>query len=238
MVQGMTDTGLLEENIGYRFKNGELLTRALTHSSYSNESGLRNHHMFCNERLEFLGDSVLSIITSKYLYKNFTDCPEGELTRMRAEVVCERALSGYSDAIGLGRYLLLGVGEEKNNGRQRRSILADAFEAILAAIYLDAAENGMKAASAFLDQFLSKAADELSPGRIDSKSLLQVFLQKDGDLPPDYRVVEETGPDHAKRFTVEVYLDSNRIGRGMGTSKRHAEQEAAADALRLFGVDR
>ena len=240
MVQGMTDTGLLEENIGYRFKNGELLTRALTHSSYSNESGLRNHHMFCNERLEFLGDSVLSIITSKYLYKNFTDCPEGELTRMRAEVVCERALSGYSDAIGLGRYLLLGVGEEKNNGRQRRSILADAFEALLAAIYLDAGENGMAEAERFLMPFIIKEIESVrKKGSFngDPKTLLQQFVQQaEGDFL-EYAVVGESGPDHMKTFRVEARLNSNVIGRGEGRSKREAEQNAAREALALFSVE-
>jgi len=240
MVQGMTDTGLLEENIGYRFKNGELLTRALTHSSYSNESGLRNHHMFCNERLEFLGDSVLSIITSNYLYKNFTDCPEGELTRMRAEVVCERALSGYSDAIGLGRYLLLGVGEEKNNGRQRRSILADAFEALLAAIYLDAGENGMAEAERFLMPFIIKEIESVrKKGSFngDPKTLLQQFVQQaEGDFL-EYAVVGESGPDHMKTFKVEARLNSNVIGRGEGRSKREAEQNAAREALALFSVE-
>ena len=240
MVQGMTDTGLLEENIGYRFKNGELLTRALTHSSYSNESGLRNHHMFCNERLEFLGDSVLSIITSNYLYKNFTDCPEGELTRMRAEVVCERALSGYSDAIGLGRYLLLGVGEEKNNGRQRRSILADAFEALLAAIYLDAGENGMAEAERFLMPFIKKEIESVrKKGSFngDPKTLLQQFVQQaEGDFL-EYAVVGESGPDHMKTFKVEARLNSNVIGRGEGRSKREAEQNAAREALALFSVE-
>ena len=240
MVQGMTDTGLLEENIGYRFKNGELLTRALTHSSYSNESGQRNHHMFCNERLEFLGDSVLSIITSNYLYKNFTDCPEGELTRMRAEVVCERALSGYSDAIGLGRYLLLGVGEEKNNGRQRRSILADAFEALLAAIYLDAGENGMAEAERFLMPFIIKEIEcvrKKGSFNGDPKTLLQQFVQQaEGDFL-EYAVVGESGPDHMKTFKVEARLNSNVIGRGEGRSKREAEQNAAREALALFSVE-
>ena len=240
MVQGMTDTGLLEENIGYRFKNGELLTRALTHSSYSNESGQRNHHMFCNERLEFLGDSVLSIITSNYLYKNFTDCPEGELTRMRAEVVCERALSGYSDAIGLGRYLLLGVGEEKNNGRQRRSILADAFEALLAAIYLDAGERGMEETERFLMPFIVKEIESVRrKGSFngDPKTLLQQFVQQaEGDFL-EYAVVGESGPDHMKTFRVEARLNSNVIGRGEGRSKREAEQNAAREALALFSVE-
>lgn len=240
MIQGKIDTGLLEENIDYRFKDGELLTRALTHSSYSNESGLKNHHMFCNERLEFLGDSVLSIITSNYLYKNFADCPEGELTRMRAEVVCERALSSYSDAIGLGQYLLLGVGEEKNNGRQRRSILSDAFEALLAAIYLDGGENGMAEAERFLMPFITKEIESVRrKGSFngDPKTLLQQFVQQaEGDFL-EYAVVGESGPDHMKTFKVEARLNSNVIGRGEGRSKREAEQNAAREALALFSVE-
>ena len=144
----------LQEKIGYTFRDDGLLVRPLTHSSHSNESGLKNHHIYCNERLEFLGDSVLSIIVSNYLYKKFTDCPEGELTRMRAEVVCERALSGYAESIELGKYLLLGVGEERNNGRQRKSILADAFEALLAAMYLDSGEDGMATVEKFLLPFI------------------------------------------------------------------------------------
>ena len=141
----------IEKKLGYTFKDTKLLANALTHSSYANE-----RRILSNERLEFLGDSVLSIITSNYLFKNFTDCPEGELTRMRAEVVCEKALSGYADSIELGKYLLLGVGEERNNGRQRKSILADAFEALLAAIYLDAGENGMAVVEDFLMPFIVK----------------------------------------------------------------------------------
>ena len=168
MAQGRLDKNLLENRIGYKFNNIELLERALTHSSYSNESGVRNHHMLCNERLEFLGDSVLSIITSSYLYGKFTDCPEGELTRMRAEVVCERALSGYAMQIGLGRHLLLGIGEEKNNGRERRSILADAFEALLAAIYLDAGEDGLEKVKALREEITRRG--------------LKVDIQVDGGI--------------------------------------------------------
>lgn len=228
----------LQSRIGYTFHQPQLLERAVTHSSYAFETGEKNHHLHCNERLEFLGDAVLSLLSSEYLFEKYPSLSEGELSRMRSAIVCEGALASYSSEIGLGEFLLFGKGESAGGGAQKPAILADAFEAVLAAIYLDAAPDGMRAASAFLEGFLSKAADELSPGRIDSKSLLQVFLQKDGDLPPDYRVVEEKGPDHAKVFTVEVYLDSNRIGKGTGTSKRIAEQEAAADALRLFGVDR
>ncbi len=240
MVQSRTDTALLEEKIGYQFKNRELIERALIHSSYSNETGARNHHLLCNERLEFLGDSVLSIITSNYLYKNFTDCPEGELTRMRAEVVCERALSGYSEEIGLGNYLLLGVGEEKNNGRHRKSILADAFEALLAAIYLDAKEEGMETVEKFLLPFIIKEIESVRrKGSFngDPKTLLQQFVQQaEGDFL-EYAVVGESGPDHMKTFRVEARLNSNVIGRGEGRSKREAEQNAAREALALFSVE-
>ena len=240
MVQSRTDITLLEEKIGYRFKNRELIERALIHSSYSNETGARNHHLLCNERLEFLGDSVLSIITSNYLYKHFTDCPEGELTRMRAEVVCERALSGYAAEIGLGEHLMLGIGEEKNNGRQRKSILADAFEALLAAIYLDAKDDGMETVEKFLMPFVTKEIETVRrKGSFngDPKTLLQQFVQQaEGDFL-EYVVVGESGPDHMKTFRVEARLNSNVIGRGEGRSKREAEQNAAREALRLFSVE-
>ena len=240
MVQSRNDIALLEEKIGYQFKQRELIERALIHSSYSNETGARNHHLLCNERLEFLGDSVLSIITSNYLYKSFTDCPEGELTRMRAEVVCERALSGYAFEIGLGNHLLLGIGEEKNNGRQRKSILADAFEALLAAIYLDAGDDGMETVQKFLMPFIIKEIESVrQKGSFngDPKTLLQQFVQQaEGDFL-EYAVVGESGPDHMKTFRVEARLNSNVIGRGEGRSKREAEQNAAREALALFSVE-
>lgn len=233
------DIRSLENTLGYTFKDSSLLTRALTHSSHSNESGLKNHHMYCNERLEFLGDSVLSLITSNYLYSKFSDCPEGELTRMRAEVVCERALSGYANEIGLGNYLLLGVGEEKNNGRNRKSILADAFEALLAAIYLDAGESGMETVEKFLLPFIEKEIENIGKSKGfsgDPKSLLQQFVQQaEGDFL-EYIVVDQSGPDHMKTFKVEARLNSNVIGRGQGRSKREAEQNAAKEALELFSV--
>ena len=238
-MNGQRDIRSLENTLGYAFKNGSLLERALTHSSYSNESGLKNHHMYCNERLEFLGDSVLSLITSNYLYSKFADCPEGELTRMRAEVVCERALSGYANTIGLGNYLLLGIGEEKNNGRSRKSILADAFEALLAAIYLDAGDNGMETVQKFLLPFIAKEIENIGKSKGfsgDPKSLLQQFVQQaEGDFL-EYVVVEQSGPDHMKTFRVEARLNSNVIGRGQGRSKREAEQNAAKEALELFSV--
>jgi len=228
----------LQSRIGYTFRQPQLLKRAVTHSSYAFETGEKNHHLFCNERLEFLGDAVLSLVSSEYLFERYPSLSEGELSRMRSAIVCEGALASYSAKIGLGDFLLFGKGESAGGGAQKPAILADAFEAVLAAIYLDAMPDGRITASRFMEQFFSRTADLLSTGRIDSKSLLQVFLQKDGDLPPEYRVVEEKGPDHAKVFTVEVYLDSNRIGKGTGTSKRAAEQAAAGDALRLFGMER
>ena len=238
MVQSRIDTTLLEEKIGYQFINRDLIERALIHSSYSNETGVRNHHLLCNERLEFLGDSVLSIITSNYLYKSFTDCPEGELTRMRAEVVCEKALSGYATEIGLGDYLLLGVGEEKNNGRQRKSILADAFEALLAAIYLDAGERGLDEIRRFLLPMIKDAVEKNNDALLhaDAKTELQQLTQVSDGATPTYCITGESGPDHAKIFEVEVKLNSNVIGHGKGRSKREAEQNAAREALKLFGV--
>lgn len=230
---------MLEGKTGRDFKDKMLLQRALTHSSYSNESGARNHHLLCNERLEFLGDSVLSIIVSKYLYEKFPDCPEGELTRMRAELVCERALSSYAQKIELGEYILLGVGEEKNSGRERKSILADAFEALLAAIYLDSGEQGYDNVKAFLMPFIEDEVKSLGKTGFaaDAKTSLQQFVQQaEGDFL-EYVIVGESGPDHMKEFFVEARLNSNVIGRGRGRSKREAEQAAAREALALFSVE-
>lgn len=229
----------LEGKTGHDFKDKMLLQKALTHSSYSNESGARNHHLLCNERLEFLGDSVLSIITSKYLYDTFPESPEGELTRMRAELVCERALSSYAQKVGLGEYILLGIGEEKNNGRRRKSILADAFEALLAAIYLDSGEDGFENVRRFLLPFIQDEIKSLGKTGFsaDPKTALQQFVQQaEGDFL-EYVTVGESGPDHMKEFSVEARLNSNVIGRGKGRSKREAEQAAAREALALFNVE-
>lgn len=225
----------LEKTIGHEYRNRALLERALTHSSYSNELGVPDHHLLCNERLEFLGDSVLSIITSEYLFEHFKDCPEGDLTRMRADVVCERALASYAEKIELGNYLRLGKGEERNNGRHCRSIVADAFEALLASLYLDA---GKEKVTAFLLPFVCTELETLKPGGFhgDCKTKLQQFVQQnEGDFL-EYVTVGETGPDHRKTFTVEARLNGNVIGRGEGRSKRTAEQAAAGAALELFGM--
>lgn len=233
---------VLQERIGYRFGDISYLERAITHSSYSNETGARNHHLLCNERLEFLGDSVLSLVVSNYLYTHFSEYPEGTLTRIRSAVVCEAALASFAQKVGLGDFLLLGRGEAQNGGAQKPAILADAFEALLAAIYLDAgAEDGMQSVASFLLPMVKSAMDELPEMggvRIDSKSRLQEFIQQDREQKEvlEYRLVGESGPDHNKTFTVDLYLGANCIGSGKGHSKKAAEQAAAKAALSLFGL--
>ena len=227
----------LQARIGYRFENEEYLLRALTHSSYANETGNPRHHLLCNERLEFLGDSVLSLITSDYLYRRYPDLPEGDLTRMRASLVREEALASYARKIELGSFLLLGKGERNSGGADKDAVIADAFEATLAAIYLDAGGmNGLWRVAEFLLPFIEEAVKLLpitGGYHDDYKSRLQEFVQREGG-ELEYRIVSENGPDHNKTFLVEVYLDSNRIGHGSGHSKKTAEQAAAHDALRLF----
>ncbi len=228
----------MQEKIGYRFRDPDLLLRAVTHSSYANETGAKNHHLLCNERLEFLGDAVLSVLTGEYLYNRFPNGTEGDLTRIRAAAVCEGALASYAEKIGLREYLRLGRGVLNSGGANNPALLADAFEALLAAIYLDAGADGLNRVREFLLPFIKWTVDTLPPGGgTDPKTALLRFLQMDGPQRLEYRVVSETGPDHDKHFEVELYLDSNRIGRGSGSSKRSAEQRAAADALKLFGVE-
>lgn len=224
----------LQERIGYSFKNTELLERALTHSSYTNETKTHGCEKPCNERLEFLGDSVLSLIVSEYIFNRYKDRPEGDLTRMRADVVCERALSGFAKEIGLGDYLFLGHGEDINSGRSRASILADAFEALIAAVFLDAGEDGKEKVSAFLLPLVVGSLEK-EKQILDCKTELQQLVQQVGGEILEYAVVGEQGPDHLKVFSVEARLNSNVIGRGEGRTKREAEQAAARQALALFG---
>ena len=216
--------------MGYRFHNINLLNNALTHSSYANE--IRGTAK-SNERLEFLGDSVLSIIVSEYIYKQFPNMPEGELTRLRASLVCEKALCEFSRELKIGDYLLLGKGENRCGGRDRDSILADAFEAVLAAIYLD---GGMEPARKHVMNFVLR---ELNHSEFDSfkdyKTVLQEIIQRNPEESVHYVLIDETGPDHDKSFTVEVRLNSNVIGTGTGKTKKHAEQAAAKQALQLMG---
>jgi ribonuclease-3 len=230
-----TDIASLEKAIGYTFKNKDLLVEAVTHSSYAHELKAKKIDVRCNERLEFLGDSVLSLVTSEYLFSRFGELPEGDLTHIRAALVQSQALAGYARAVGLGEYLYLGNGEEKN--RDRQSILEDAFEALLAAIYLDAGERGICEIRKFLIPILEHAiANGESMLHSDAKTELQQLTQISDGATPTYAIIGESGPDHAKTFEVEVRLNSNVIGHGTGRSKREAEQNAAREALRLFGV--
>ncbi len=236
MQDKMLSVEELEKQIGYRFRDPSLLRLALTHSSYANENGTNAHHLHCNERLEFLGDAILSVVVSEELYRAYPSKPEGELTKLRAECVCENALAKYAVQIGLGSYLYLGVGEEKNNGRSRKSLLSDAFEALLAAMWLDAGEDGFAVIRAFLLPLTRVQCREAMVVNRDSKTRLQQFVQQtDGDVL-EYVEVGESGPDHCKVFHVQAKLGANVIGRGSGTSKKEAEQNAAHDALKLFGV--
>ena len=229
----------LQKRIGYAFRDPRYLEQALTHSSYSNETGARDHHLRCNERLEFLGDSILSLAASEFLYRQYARSPEGDLTRMRAASVCEEALAAYAEEIGLGEHLRLGKGENLSGGAKKPAILADAFEALLAAIYLDAGESGFEEVKKFVLPFIARRVDGLSVASgADCKSLLQQFVQQDKEEHRlEYRLVGESGPDHNKTFSVEVFLDSNKIGSGEGHSKKQAEQMAADSALNLFGVE-
>ncbi len=222
----------LQENLGYKFNNITLLENAITHSSYANEA----HTPYgSNERLEFLGDAVLSVIVADYIYKNFGKLPEGELTKLRASLVCEKSLCSFSKQLGVGEYLKLGKGESANGGAQRPSILADAFEAILAAVYLDGGmDDARKIVMRFVLDELKHTDNEVFK---DYKTCLQEVIQRNPEERLSYVLIAESGPDHDKRFTVEVHLNSNVLGTGIGKSKKLAEQAAAKEALQLMGID-
>ncbi|MBP1573816.1 MAG: ribonuclease III [Oscillospiraceae bacterium] len=218
-----------QKKIGYTFNNDRLLYEALSHSSYANEKKGRKS----NERLEFLGDSVLSIVVSNYIFHHQQQMPEGQLSKLRASLVCEKALFEFSKQIDLGEHIMLGKGEENTGGRQRPSIVSDAFEAVIAAIYLD---GGMEPASKHILRFMPKQFDKsVTPSFTDYKTILQEIVQKNPEERVIYKLVEETGPAHDKRFTVNVMLNSNVIGTGTGASKKNAEQQAAREALALMG---
>lgn len=219
-----------QESLGYKFKNESLLKTALTHSSYANEKkskGVNN-----NERLEFLGDSVLNLIVSDYIFKSYPDLPEGNMTKIRSSVVCESMLKDLSSEISIGNYILLGKGEELTGGRKRASILADAFEAVIGAIYSD---GGFEEAKKFVyDNLIDKIKSSANgAGMFDYKTRLQEILQKNGDVKIKYEIISEEGPDHDKKFTVQVVCDGNTLGKGVGRSKKEAEQSAAKSAIEL-----
>lgn len=215
-----------EDIIDYKFSNKEYILEALTHSSYSNE----NKNFEFNERLEFLGDSVLSIVVSDYLFKNEASLPEGELTKLRANIVCEESLSEVAVNIKLGEHMLLGKGEEATGGRDRISILADAFEAVIAAIYLD---GGLEEARAFVLNYMKEIIANSRKGKIfrDYKTHLQEVLQSRGESNIWYKLMDEKGPDHNKRFVMQVGINEDVLGTGEGKSKKEAEQLAARTAL-------
>jgi ribonuclease-3 len=218
----------LEEKLNYHFHNVALLQEALRHSSYANEH--RGANVFSNERLEFLGDSVLGFVTAEYLFAKHPTAPECELTRIRALLVCEDSLHEVAQRLELGQYLLLGHGEESGGGRTRASTLADAVEAVFAAVYLD---GGIDAARRLIHRVLldTEREDVAEEKRRDYKTLLQEFVQRSPNQTLAYVMVGESGPDHAKTFLAEVHLNGERIGSGSGRSKKEAEQMAARDAM-------
>lgn len=223
------DLASLMEALGYTFQDMSLLENALTHSSYANESDRR---LASNERLEFLGDSVLGFITANELFQKETG-PEGELTKLRAAVVCEKALHSYSLQLHVGDYLRLGKGELHTGGNERPSILADAFEAIVAAVYLD---GGLEPAKKLVLRFVvPEVGNQRRRHFKDYKTTLQEIIQQNPGEMLEYVLTGESGPDHNKQFTVQVYLNSNIIGTGRGRSKKDAEQQAAKEALALMG---
>lgn len=224
----------LEEKIGYTFKDKQLLIKALSHSSFANELKSKNIKAECNERLEFFGDSILSLTVSEYLYTNYPELPEGELSKVRAGTVCEKALSKFAKEIELGKYLFLGHGEDITNGRERPSILADAFEAVLGAMYID---GGIEPIKSFLLPFASKEIEQIliRGNTKDYKSMLQQFVQQEKGDVLEYKIVNEYGPAHDRIFETEATLNNNVIGKGIGKSKRESEQNAAKEALALFG---
>ena len=217
----------LEEKLGYTFTNKELLAGALYHSSYANEN--RGRGITSNERLEFLGDAVLGMVVADHLFRNHPDMPEGELTRTRAALVCEGSLVRVAEALSLGEYLKLGKGEETGGGRNRPSIRADAVEAIIAAVYLD---GGIGSARKIIQRFiLSRNPGDVTENR-DFKTALQELVQRGGAQELAYQLVGESGPDHDKRFAIQVSLNGKVIGHGEGRSKKEGEQMAAKEAIK------
>ena len=216
----------LEKKIGYTFQKKELLQKAMMHSSYTNEKHLEKYH--CNERLEFLGDAVLELISSDFLYREFPQVPEGELTKKRASLVCEPSLAYCAREFGLPQFLMLGKGEDMTGGRNRDSIVSDATEALLGAIYLD---GGFANAKEFVLRFI---LNDMEHKQLfyDSKTILQEIVQEDGSGPVEYPLIREEGPDHNKSFTVKAVVNGRVCGQGTGHTKKAAEQAAAYEALR------
>ena len=218
------ELGELEETIGYEFKAKALIMQALTHSSFSNEQKINKYKNY--ERLEFLGDAVLELLSSRFLFETYSEMSEGQMTRMRSSMVCEPALAFCAHALSLGDYILLGKGEEATGGRKRDSIISDVMEAVLGAIYLD---GGIQEAEKFVNKFI---LSDLEDKQLfyDSKTILQEKVQKVGKSLV-YKLVSETGPDHDKIFVVEARIDGQTVGKGQGRNKKSAEQQAAYEVL-------
>ena len=216
----------LENAIGYSFKNITLLQNALCHSSYANERW--HNSLKSNERLEFLGDSILGMVVAEHLFNHFPNRPEGELTKMRADMVCEQALAAIAEKLNLGQHMLLGNGEEQTGGRERPSILADAVESVIAACYLD---GGMDAARGFITKFVLCDVPATGMRNVDHKTALQELVQQKKNQVLMYELTGESGPDHNKQFSVAVYLNGKLAGEGIGSSKKRAEQDAARAAI-------
>ena len=216
----------LEQGLGYTFRNKALLENALTHSSYANEN--RERHLPDNERLEFLGDSILGFVVAEYLDRNFPDKPEGEQTRIRADLVCERNLAEAAATVELGSYLLLGHGEEQGGGRKRDSIVSDAMESVIAASFMD---GGFAAAEEIIDRLILSNIPKGRPRNFDYKTAFQELVQRKKDQQIHYELTGESGPDHDKHFEVEVLLNGKAVGHGVGSSKKRAEQAAAEAAI-------
>ena len=216
---------IIEKNIGYKFNNILLLKQALTHTSYANE-----HKCESNEKLEFLGDSILEFVSSEYLYENYPNLKEGEMTKVRASVVCEESLAKRAKSHNFSDFLYLGKSELANNGQLREAVLEDAFESVIAAIYLD---GGIEPAKKFIIENLKHAIEESSKnvGIKDYKTVLQEKLQINGNVNIKYTIIKETGPDHNKIFTAKVECDGKYLAEGEGNSKKHAEMQAAKKAL-------
>lgn len=219
----------VEEKIGYKFSDKDILMQALTHSSFANERGIPS-----NERLEFLGDSVLSLVTVEYLYKNFPEMPEGQLTLLKKTLVCSQSLASFARELELGDYIFLGKGETKSGGATRQALLEDSFEALTGAIYLD---GGLECAREFVLRFICKAVETHNTVFTDYKSRLQELIQQNPDVTLNYVITGERGPQHMKTYVAEIHINSNVFSHGSGKSKKAAEQAAAREALELMGVN-
>ena len=233
---GIEINGLMRD-IGYTFKDITFLERALTHSSYTNEMKQKGFRAESNEALEFLGDSVLELVISEYLFERYAQRGEGTLTMLRQSLVCESTLARIAEGLSLGDYLNVANAAESQGLRKRIKVLADSFEALVAAIYLDdrTNANGLVYRSVIMRLFEQEIRNIFENVNRDYKTILQDFVQKNGDAQLHYEI-EETGPDHAKVFIATAYINNNKVGDGKGTSKRAAEMQAAKVALRLFGI--